>query len=316
MEMKKVLKVILIRSGILISLLVVLIMAIKTMVQVGPLEPPKQQKVLAVLRTEPIQEDELHLRGIKDGMVFNGLQYTTKIYALPSLIRMANLVYIMSPCQAEEILAENGKKFPYPIIGYSFIKEPRENYTGIYCDLDWQKVLPIYQKILPNMKRIGIIYTQDSCDGERQALSLKSITELRPHLNVYIQTLDHYGEDIDKILFELFENVDAIYAVARDKIIQNKMEMIAEMCMQNRIPLIGGGIYGPQMGALASLAFDPYRIGRKGADMIRALEQIDQISKIEITKLEPGLYLNLRTAYSLGLEIPSDLRKLAQKVYN
>ena len=123
MEMKKVLKVILIRSGILLSLLVVLIMAIKTMVQEGPLEPPKQDKILAVLKAESFQEYDLHLRGIKDGMLFNGLKYTTKIYAVPSLIRDANLIYIMSPCQAEEVIRQKDVDFSCPIIGYSYIKK-------------------------------------------------------------------------------------------------------------------------------------------------------------------------------------------------
>ena len=316
MEMKKVLKVILIRSGILLSLLVVLIMAIKTMVQEGPLEPHKQDKILAILKAESFQEYDQHLRGIKDGMVFNGLQYTTKVYALPSLIRDANLVYSMNPCQTEEILQKQGHDFPYKMIGYSYIKETQENYTGIYCDLDWQDILPVYQKIIPDMKRIGVIYTQGSCDGEKQALSMKNIIDMRPALSVYIQTLDHYGEDIDQILHELFGKVDVIYAVSRDPIIQAHLEDIAELCIDRKIPLIGGGIFGPEKGALASLAYDPYRIGRKGADMIRAVEQSDQMSKVPIVILKPELYLNIRTAYSLGIEIPSSLRKLARKVYN
>jgi hypothetical protein len=316
MEMKKVLKVILIRSGILLSLLVVLIMAIKTMVQEGPIEPPKQEKVLAVLMGESFQEHDLHLRGLKDGMVFNGLKYTTKIYAVPSLIREANLVYIMSPCQAEEVLGQEDLDFPYQMIGYSYIKEPQTNYTGIYCDLDWQKVFPIYQKIIPQMQRIGALYAQGSCDGEKQALSLQSAAERRPNLTVFIQTMDPFGEDLDSILSELFEKVDVIYAVARDKIIQTHIERIAEICLEKRVPLIGGGILGPQKGALASLAYDPYRVGRKATDIIRALESNAQISNMEIVRLEPELYINLKTAYSLGINIPSDLRKIAEKVYN
>jgi hypothetical protein len=316
MEMKKVLKVILIRSGILLSLLVVLIMAIKTIVQEGPLEPPKEGKILAVLMAESFQEQDLHLRGLKDGMVFNGLKYTTKIYAISSLIREANLVYIMSPCQAKEILGQKGIDFSYPIIGYSYIKEPQTNYTGIYCDLDWQKIFPIYQKIIPEMKRVGVLYTQGSCDGEKQALTMKSVAEMRPQLTVYIQTMDPFGEDLESILSEFFEKVDVIYAVARDKIIQTHLELIAEICLRKRVPLIGGGIFGPQKGALASLAYDPYRVGRKATDIIRALESNAQISNMEIVRLEPELYINLKTAYSLGINIPSNLRKIAEKVYN
>ena len=316
MEMKKVLKVILIRSGILLSLLVVLIMAIKTMVDEGPLEPPRQEKILAILRAEPIQEYDLHLRGIKDGMVFNGLKYMTKIYVIPSLIKEANIVYIMNPCQAEEILEQEEKNFPYRMVGYSYVKESRKNYTGIYCGLDWHKILPIYQKIIPEMRRVGVIYTQGSCDGEKQALALKGVAEMRPYLTVEIQTLDHYGEDIDKILFNLFEKVDIIYAVSRDKNIQAHMEEIANLCLQNKIPFIGGGIFGPQKGALASLAYDPYRVGRKGTDLLRTIEQGTPISSIQVFTLDPELYLNLRTAYSLGLDIPSELRKTAKKVYN
>lgn len=316
MEMKKVLKVILIRSGILLSLLVVLIMAIKTMVQEGPLEPPKQEKVLAILRTETIEEYDLHLRGIKDGMVYNGLQYSAKIYASSSLIRDVDLVYIMGPCETEEFLARRGEDSRLIVVGYAYIEEPNAHYTGIYCGLDWQKVFPLYQKIIPEMRRLGVIYTQGSCDGERQALSLKALAALRPHLTVIDQPIDRYGADIDTLLFELFEQVDAIYAVSRDVVIENHLKQIVELCLQRRIPLIGGGIFGPQKGALASMAFDPYRVGRTAADVIRTLERVDNPSKVEIARLEPELYINLRTAYYLGLDIPSDLRKIAKKVYN
>jgi len=316
MEMKKVLKVILIRSGILLSLLVVLIMAIKTMVQEGPLEPPKQEKILAILRTEMTEEYDLHLRGIKDGVVYNGLQYSTKIYASPSLIRDADLVYIMGPCEAEEFLRQRGENLSLTVVGYAYIQEPSANYTGVYSGLDWQKVLPIYQKIIPAMRRLGVIYTQGSCDGERQVLSLKDLAALRPNLTIVDQPIDRYGADIDTILFELFEQVDAIYAVSRDTVIENHLKRIAELCLQKRIPLIGGGIFGPQKGTLASMAFDPYRVGRTAADVIRTLERADNPSKVEIARIEPELYINLRTAYHLGLDIPSDLRKIAKKVYN
>lgn len=316
MEMKKVLKVVLIRSGILLSLLVVLIMAIKTMVQQGPTEPPEQEKILAVLSGERVEEYDLHLKGIKDGMLFNGLKYITKTYALPSLIREADLVYVMDPCLAETIIRQKGLDFSYPMIGYSYMTDPLKNYTGIYCGLDLQKVFSIYQKMLPGMKRLGVIFTQGSCDGEKQAHALKDMAGMRPYLTVKIQPIDHYGEDIDKILSELIPQVDAIYAVSRDKIIQAHLEAIAEFCIRNKVPLIGGGIFGPPKGAVASLALDPYRIGRKSADIIRALDEGMPISDIEIVHVEPELYLNLTSAYSLGVDISSDLRKNAKKVYN
>ncbi|MBN2372600.1 hypothetical protein JXL19_02275 [bacterium] len=319
MEMKKVLKVVLIRSGILLSLLVVLIMAIKTMVQQGPIQEPKQKRVLAILSGEKFEEYEPHLKGIKDGMIFNGLDYIIKTYASPSLIHEADLVYIMDPCLAEIIITQKGLDLPCPVIGYSYITAiaaPLKNYTGIYSGLDLQKVFSIYQKIIPGMRKVGVIYTRGSCEGEKQVQALKDMAQMRPNLEITIQPLDYYGEDINRVLSELASQVDTIYAVSRDRIIDTHMESISKFCIQNRIPLIGGGIFGPPKGAVASLAFDPYRIGRKGADIIRALNEGRAASQIDIVKVEPELYLNLTSAYSLGLDIPSEIRKDAKKVYN
>lgn len=315
MEMKKVLKVILIRSGILLSLLVVLIMAIKTLFEV-PTGVPEKEKVLAVLIAEEVGEHSLLIKGMKDGMVFNGLKYTTKSYALISLIRDTSLIYCIDPCLAERIIGKERLDPSYRMIGYSYIDKPQENYTGIYCGLDWKSIFPIYQKIMPRAKRWGIIYTEGSCDGEKQAFALKGVVEMRPYMNARIQVIDHFGKDIEETILELATDVDAVYAVSRDRIIQAHLETIIQLCHQNKIPVIGGGIFGPQKGAVVSFAHDPYRIGRKSSDILRQLEQGKSMSEIEIITVEPELYINLTSAYYLGLDIPSDIRKNAKKIYN
>ncbi len=320
MEMKKVLKVIVIRSGILLSLLVVLIMAIKTMVQHGPPGTPQKEKTLVVLIGEEIQENDLHIKGIKDGIAYNGLQYILKessIKRYPDTNDpLPGVVYCPDPCVTEEFLREEKSESSQLIVGYSYINKNQENYIGIYSGLNWKEIFPIYQRILPGMKRLGVIYTQGSCDGEKQALNLKKMLETTPKISIIIYTLDPYTLDITGTISELLPHIDALYAVSRDKIIQEQFETIARICLENKIPLIGGGINGPKKGAVASIVHNPYRVGRKNTELIRAFERGRSASEIGIVKIEPELYLNLTSAYSLSLIIPSDVRKTARQVFN
>jgi hypothetical protein len=314
MEMKKVLKVILVRSGILLSLLVVLIVAIKTMVHQEPAEEPQKGRYLAILAREQIQERGPLIKGLKDGLVFNGLNYEVKIYTHPSQIYGATLAYCADSCFAEEILKQNLQEQAYTIIGYSYREESQERYTGIYCGLSWEAILPLYQSVLHGKKRWGIVYSEGSCDGEKQAMDLKSALEKKNMVGL-IQTLTGNGENIEKTISELFHQVDVIYLVARDEIIQAHLDSIIKLCSMNRIPVIGGGIFGAQKGAVMSIDYDPYLVGRKSAELLKAFDQGNSPAAIPILRLEPDILINLESAFSLGITIPLDVRNKAKKIF-
>jgi putative tryptophan/tyrosine transport system substrate-binding protein len=195
------------------------------------------------------------------------------------------------------------------------LARPGGNVTGlsnIVADLG-QKQLEILQTALPALSKVGVLANPAN---ESNALIAKDVQNAAKKLNIAvlpIETRDRAG--IDAAFGTLSrEGVQAL-VVALDPFFIQQRRQIAELAIAGRIATMFGGSGHVEAGGLVSYGPDIADNFRRAASYVDRILKgvkpgelpIEQPAKFE-------LLINLRTAETLGIAIPRDLRFRADRV--
>ena len=88
------------------------------------------------------------------------------------------------------------------------------------------------------------------------------------------------------------------------------------MCTQIKVPLFAADVASVERGAAAAMGFDYYKHGRQtGAMALKVLNGKNPGDMAVETQEELQLHINLKYAKLMGVEVPEDMLKKADKVY-
>lgn len=314
MDISKVLRIILIRSITYLSLLVIIIFAILYF-RDRPIEIPKgsepnPKNIIAIVNG--YSRHKTHIKGLRDGLLFKGINFPCIEYTSIDEIKDEDLMYIFGADKVKSAL----KKFPErTIIGYARIREkPSANYSGIFSGFDWRKNLKLYRTILPEIKTIGLLYTLNLPESRKQVESLQEAAKDYPTLHIEALPVAENGRDLKKKLNSLLDNADAILGLVHDKNIEASLSVISASCLNRKIPFIGGGKAGAQMGALVALEYNQELLGRKVAEIISQIIKSSENPPIFFP--QPEIFINISTSYKLNIIFPPDIRLKAKEKYH
>jgi putative ABC transport system substrate-binding protein len=193
------------------------------------------------------------------------------------------------------------------------LARPGRNATGVTFLLDElaSKRLEILKQAAPRISRVGFLWNPNHPDNE-----LSEAERAAASLGVALKPFAVRGQtDFDPAFAAATQaGIDALYVVTSRLTLQN-LGRIVNFAAEKQLPLAGGfGAWAQQRGLLS--------YGPNVDDMTRrAVAYIDRILKgtnpadlpvQQPTKFE--LVINLRTAKSLGLDVPVQLQQLADEV--
>lgn len=186
------------------------------------------------------------------------------------------------------------------------------NVTGTSDAAPMEKQFDLIKKLVPKAKKVGIIFNTSESNSEIQ---VKSAKELAPKFGFEIvESGITNTNDISQALDSLLSNIDVLY-VPTDNMVVAAMPIVAEKCIDKKIPAIGAESGTVNAGALATEGIDYYKLGFQtglvAVDVINGKNPADlPISTLENTQL----VINEDTASKLGITIPEDLKNRAQFV--
>lgn len=187
--------------------------------------------------------------------------------------------------------------------------------TGTSDKLPVDAQLKMIRDILPQAKKLGIIYTTS------EANSLSAIEEYKEKVSAYgfelvtkgVTSVSEVGLATESILTE----VDCITNLT-DNTVVTALATILDKANQAKVPVFGSEIEQVKCGCLAAEGLDYVELGRKTGEMAamilkgqsKAEEQpFEQIS-------EASLYLNTKVAENLGIQLSEELVKEAAECYD
>lgn len=190
------------------------------------------------------------------------------------------------------------------------LEKSETNVTGTSDAAPMEKQFELLKKLIPNAKKLGILYNTSERNSEIQVEMAKKLAG-DYGLEIVSSGITSTNE-VPQILDSLKSKIDVLYTPT-DNLIASSMALISQKCMENNIPIIGSEKAHVEGGALATEGIDYYKLGFQTGLM--AVEVLNG-SKPENMPLETlkdtTLTINSDTASKLNIIIPEEIMGRAE----
>lgn len=184
--------------------------------------------------------------------------------------------------------------------------------TGVSALVPIGKHLDLIAKITPQAKRIGAIYNA----GEANSVTLIQLLkqEATTRGMTIVEATVAGSSEVATAARSLVGLSDAIY-IPTDNTVASALESVIQIGINNKLPVYAGDNDSVAKGAIASLSFNYYDVGRQTAQLVIRVFKGEKPGEIAVespTKLE--LHVNPKSAQAMGVKIPESVLSEAAKV--
>ncbi|HRA04785.1 MAG TPA: ABC transporter substrate-binding protein [Arachnia sp.] len=188
---------------------------------------------------------------------------------------------------------------------------PGGNVTGTSDQLPTDEQLAVIQRIMPDVKTVGIVYSSAEVNAQVQA---EAAVEAGAELGIEVKTATITNSSEVQQAAESLD-VDA-YFVLVDNTVVSAMESMIQVAEQRQRLLVTSDPDSVQRGAAAALATDYKAQGLQTAGIIaRIIEGADPASTPVELQESLQLVVNPAAAERMGLTIPDDVLAEADSTY-
>ena len=183
---------------------------------------------------------------------------------------------------------------------------PAGEVTGTSDKLPVEEQLKMIREMLPDAKKIGIMYTTS------EANSVSAIAEYKELVGKYDFELVEKGitatADVSLAADDLLSQVDCITNLTDNTVVAS-LPTILEKANDKKIPVFGSEIEQVKIGCLAAEGIDYIALGRQTGKMAaKVLKGEEKASEMKFELItEPGFYVNTKVAENLGISVPETL---------
>ena len=250
------------------------------------------------------QGDQSNLASMSEKLVSGGNDILVGI-TTPATLALANNT-------KETSIIMGGITYPVEAGLIASESKPGNNITGVSDRTPIKQQLEIMKQVLPNMKKVGILYTSSEDNAVKQAEEAeKAAKELG--LEVKVSTIANTN-DIQQVTESLASQVDAIF-VPIDNTIASAMATVVQVTDAAKIPVFPSADTMVADGGVLGVGVDQYQIGVETAKMVVKVLKGAKPADTPITLANKGVvYVNEEKAKKLGITIPESILKDAQKV--
>jgi putative tryptophan/tyrosine transport system substrate-binding protein len=194
---------------------------------------------------------------------------------------------------------------------------PGGDVTGVSDLVPTQRQIELIMKIIPNLKRLGIIY-DTSQDSSRS--TIKSVKALAPTMGFTIIESAAMGMNgVAAAAQSLVGKVDALF-VPNDATVYSVFESVVKVAQDAQMPLFSAERRSVQRGSIGTVGYNFVDMGITTAGMIDKVLRGTKPGDIPAISLadDPkglGTYLNVNSAKKMGVTIPPAVIASATEVY-
>lgn len=139
-----------------------------------------------------------------------------------------------------------------------------ENCNGTSDILDFSAQVELIQSIQPDVKKIGVLYTNTEANSLSQLKSFKAVCESKG-IEV-VESGVNSAADIPQAATTLASQVDCINNFTDNNVVNN-LSVVLEKANAANIPVYGSEVEQVKNGCLASISIDYISLGKKTAEM-------------------------------------------------
>lgn len=190
--------------------------------------------------------------------------------------------------------------------------QPGANITGVVDAPPLGAQLQLIRDMFPAAESLGVIYNPGEANSVSQAEMLET---LAPEVGFkLIEVTASRTSEVMGAARSLAGRADAIY-VPVDNTVVSALESVVRVGYDADIPVFTGDNSSVARGALASLGFSYYDMGRQTGEMVARIFEGENPGDIPVGTVEKlELILNSRAAEAIGYEIPAEFQERAVEI--
>lgn len=187
---------------------------------------------------------------------------------------------------------------------------PDRDATGTSNAIPVSEMFKLADALTPGIKTYGLIYCKS------QVNSVTTIESAKEYLTAnnlgYEEVVVTNSAEVYEAMLALCErDIQGIF-VPNDSVIQDAMAKVAEVAIEEGIPVYGSSAVMVESGAFATISISDPQIGAMTADMVKQYldgTPIDQIPAIVVDQFTT--VINQTTAEEIGIELSDDILNAA-----
>lgn len=192
------------------------------------------------------------------------------------------------------------------------IDEPGGNISGVSDRTPIVQQLALIREILPEATTLGILYSANESSSP-SVISLVNESAVDQNLGVRAVTIST-AEEVTAAVESLMGVVDAIY-VPTDSTVNSVLESVVRVGTENQVPVFAGGVDAVGRGAIATVSFDYYDIGRQTGEMVLEVLGGSRAGDLSVEFVEDSqLVIDPAAAAVVGIELPDSVAARADEL--
>ncbi len=195
----------------------------------------------------------------------------------------------------------------------SSLEKPDRNITGTSDKLSMEKQIELISQFIPNLKKLGVLYTTSEVNAEVQVKELEAAGKQKG-IEIVRSGISAITE-IQLATQSLVGKVDAIL-IPVDNTVVSSVEGVLSVAEKEKLPVFASDIDTIKRGAIATYGIDYYKMGKQTGEMAARILDGKNVSEtpVEVSK-EAELYINEKAASTFGVTIPEELKKAAKETF-
>ncbi len=190
--------------------------------------------------------------------------------------------------------------------------EPMDGITGISDLLPVEDQLKLIREILPDAKKIGIIYTTSEANSVSTIELYKSLAQ-KYSFEIVDRGIAKQAE-VPQAADVLLNEVDCLSNLT-DNTVVAALSVVLEKANTKKIPVFGSEEEQVKNGCLASAGLDYVQLGVQAGEMAARVLNGEDIKTIPYETLkESKITVNTKVAENLGITIPDSVKSGADTV--
>ena len=186
------------------------------------------------------------------------------------------------------------------------------NVTGVSDLLALDKQMELLKKVVPNAKRVGMVYNPGEANS---TVVVKELKVLLPKMGMtLVEAAAPRSVDVSSAARSLVGKADVIYTNTDNNVV-SAYESLVKVGQESKLPLVASDTDSVGRGAVAALGINYHDLGEQTGRMVARIlkgEKPGDIKPEVSTKME--LFVNPGAAEKQGIKLSDDLIKSATKV--
>lgn len=194
----------------------------------------------------------------------------------------------------------------------SSLEKPEGNVTGTSDKVSMEQQLELIKTFLPELKKLGVIYTTSEVNAEVQVKDLEEATKKAGVELVKAGTSQM--SEIQIAAQGLVGKVDAIF-IPIDNSVVSSFEAVLGAAEANKVPVFASDTDTVKRGAVATYGIDYYKMGVQTGEMAARVLKGQTVAEtpVEISKIA-DLYINEAAVEKFGLTVTDALKQQAKEL--